>query len=130
MQYVIKNAFYEATVSTLGAELTSLKNADGRELLWQNTSGKGWSDHAPVLFPLCGNIKDKKAIYKGKEYAIRQHGFALRSEFELKESCDSKIVLTLASSEATREQYPFDFLLTVRYELIGDKVIFAATVDT
>ena len=128
MNYILKNEFYTATVASCGAEMISLKNADGRELLWQNTSGKGWADHAPVLFPLCGNIKDKKAIYKGKEYAMRQHGFALRSEFEVKESSENKIVLTLAASEETKEQYPFDFILTVKYELIGDKVIFGATV--
>ena len=91
MNYVLKNEYYEATVASRGAEIISLKNASGRELLWQNTTGKGWSDHAPILFPLCGNIKDKKAVYKGKSYDIAQHGFARKSEFDLVEKTDSKI---------------------------------------
>lgn len=129
MNYVLKNEYYEATLSSKGAEMISLKNADGRELLWQNNTGSGWSDHAPVLFPLCGNIKDKKAIYKGKEYAMKQHGFALTSEFELVEISDTRLVLSLASSEVTRAQYPFDFKLTVTYALDGDRLTFSATVE-
>ena len=129
MNYTLKNEFYEATFATAGAELISLKNADGRELLWQNTSGKGWADHAPILFPLCGNIKDKKAIYKGKDYPIRQHGFALRSEFALTEKTDDKIVFTLTENEETLAQYPFAFRLTVTYSLKGDVLSFDTTVE-
>ncbi len=129
MNHIIKNEYYTLTFSTRGAELISIKSADGKELLWQNTTGKGWSDHAPILFPLCGNIKGKKAIYKGKEYAMKQHGFALTSEFELCERSDEKIVFALRSSEATKAQYPFDFVLTVTYSLDGDKITFNATVE-
>ena len=128
MNYILKNEFYEATVSDHGAEMISLKNADGREILWQNTFGKGWSSHAPVLFPLCGNIKDKKAIYKGVDYPIMQHGFALRSDFTLTEKSDEKIVLTLTENEETLAQYPFSFRLTVTYALEGDKLTFKAEV--
>ena len=128
MNYVLKNEYYEATVASRGAEIISLKNASGRELLWQNTTGKGWSDHAPILFPLCGNIKDKKAIYKGKSYDIAQHGFAKKSEFLLIEKTDSKIVFELGANEATKAEYPFDFILNVTYELCGDTLVFSSTV--
>lgn len=129
MNYVLKNKYYEATVSTLGAEMISLKNKDGRELLWQNTTGKGWSSHAPILFPLCGNIKDGKAIYKGKEYAMRQHGFARNSEFEVVSADDERLVLLLSSSETTLAQYPFDFKFTIAYALDGEKITLEARVE-
>ena len=58
MNYTLKNELYEMTVSTLGAEMVSLKSKSGRELLWQNTLGEGWSNHAPLLFPFCGRLKD------------------------------------------------------------------------
>ena len=130
MNYVLKNEFYEATFSTRGAEMISLKNSEGRELLWQNTSGKGWSDHAPILFPLCGNIKDKKAIYKGKDYAMMQHGFALRSEFALVSQNESEIVFSLSESEETLAQYPFSFKLTVTYTLKRDTLVFSSLQTT
>lgn len=129
MNYILKNEYYEATFASCGAEMISLKNADGRELLWQNTTGKGWSDHAPILFPLCGNIKDKKGIYKGTSYPIAQHGFALRSEFTLKEKSNDRIVFELTATEATRAQYPFDFKFTVTYALNGETLTFGATVE-
>lgn len=129
MNYVIKNEYYEITVASKGAEIVSMKNAAGRELLWQNTTGKGWSDHAPILFPLCGNIKDKVAKYKGITYPMKQHGFALSSEFELLEKGDGFIELCLKANEETKKQYPFDFLLTVKYTLSGDKITFSATVE-
>jgi len=128
MNYTLKNEYYEATFASRGAEMISLKNSEGRELLWQNTTGKGWSDHAPVLFPLCGGIKDGKSIYKGKEYQTKQHGLALRSEFDLLSKTDSKIVFELNSSESTKPEYPFDFKFTVTYELSADKIIFGARV--
>ena len=41
-----------ATISAHGAELCSLKNAAGLELLWQ--AGPQWPRHAPLLFPIVG----------------------------------------------------------------------------
>jgi galactose mutarotase-like enzyme len=129
MNYVLKNEYYEATFASRGAEMISLKNSRGRELLWQNNTGKGWSDHAPILFPLCGNIKDKKAFYKGEAYAVTQHGFALRSEFELIKKSETEIVFELISNAETKAQYPFDFKFTVAYSLKGEKIVFRANVE-
>lgn len=131
MNYILKNKYYEATISSRGAEIISLKNAAGCELLWQNTTGKGWMDHAPILFPICGNIKDKTAFYKGVAYPLGQHGFALRSEFTLVEQTAASITLALNESEETLAQYPFAFRLTVRYTLDADKLtLFAEVTNT
>ena len=39
-----------ATINAQGAELSSLRNAEGRELLWQ--ARPQWPRHAPILFPI------------------------------------------------------------------------------
>lgn len=129
MNYVLKNEYYEATFASLGAEMISLKNADGRELLWQDPTGDEWPDHAPVLFPLCGNIKDDKAFYRGEAFAIGSHGFAFTSEFTLIKKTETEIVFALVSSEETRAQYPFDFRFTVAYALEGEKILLRANVE-
>ena len=49
MNYVLKNNYYEATISTNGAEMISLKNKDGRELLWQNTTVPGCSSGSTAI---------------------------------------------------------------------------------
>ena len=129
MLYALKNDYYELKISSKGAEIISILNADKKELLWQNPTNKDWSDHAPILFPICGNIKDKIAIYKGKAYPMTLHGFASKSEFFASEVSESKITLTLKSDDNTKAQYPFDFKLTVTYSLESDKITFGATVE-
>ena len=41
-----------ATILAHGAELCSLRNEAGLELLWQ--AGPQWPRHAPLLFPIVG----------------------------------------------------------------------------
>src|SRR3712207_8869436 len=42
-----------AAVAPHGAQLMSLKTAEGQELLWQGDP-RYWADRAPILFPLIG----------------------------------------------------------------------------
>ncbi|MBQ2308518.1 MAG: aldose 1-epimerase family protein, partial [Clostridia bacterium] len=44
----IKNEHLTATVSTLGAELQSLCDKDGKEYIWQGDPAV-WSGRAPIL---------------------------------------------------------------------------------
>ena len=62
----IKNEYYTITVSTLGAELISVKSNSGYEYMWQNNANF-WESHAPILFPTCGKLMDDKYTYRGKE---------------------------------------------------------------
>ena len=65
MEYLLENEFLQVRVSSLGAELVSVKaKHDGRELLWQADSAV-WGRHAPILFPYCGRLKDGAFVHKG-----------------------------------------------------------------
>lgn len=114
----IKNDYLQAAISEKGAELTSLK-ANGIEYMWQADPAY-WGRHAPILFPFVGRLKDDQYSYKGKTYPMSQHGFARDEMFEVTEQTDEKVVLTLKSNEKTKEVYPFDFLLSVSYEVWGE----------
>ena len=129
MTYTLKNDFYTLAVDTLGAEMISLKSASGRELLWQNELGEGWKNHAPILFPFCGRLKDKEYFYKGKAYPMAIHGFAMRTEFSLFERSDDKITLLLSASDETREIYPFDFKLFLTYALNADLITLSVRIE-
>ncbi|MBO7303904.1 MAG: hypothetical protein J6V09_01605 [Clostridia bacterium] len=124
--YTAKNDYYSITVSTHGAELVSMKGEGGFEHIWQ--CGGDWKDQSPLLFPVCGRIKDEKYSYKGKEYPMSSHGFAKKSEFSPVEATDNRIVMELKSNEETKKIYPFDFSLIASYELVGEELIFTATV--
>ena len=61
MKYYLENEYLALTFDTLGATLTSIKNPLGLEYLWQGDP-KYWSSQAPVLFPICGSLREDKAI--------------------------------------------------------------------
>ncbi|MEO7122213.1 MAG: aldose 1-epimerase family protein [Lacisediminihabitans sp.] len=114
--------FYELTsnalsvsINELGAELSSLRDAEGRELLW--TGGSVWARHAPVLFPIVGRVPDDRFRVAGREYEMTQHGFARDLPFEAERSAAESVTFTLVDSDATREQFPFPFLLELTYFL-------------
>jgi galactose mutarotase-like enzyme len=125
----IKNEFYTITVSTLGAELISVKGADGFEYMWQAKEGDGfWDSHAPILFPACGRLLNQKYTLGGVEYAMDCHGFAKDSEFAIASKEGSHITMALSSNDATKNIYPFDFSLIVNYELRGKDIIFSTVI--
>ena len=119
----IKNEYYTITVSTLGAELVSVKGADGYEYMWQNT-GKFWESHAPLLFPVCGRLKNQKYTYAGKEYEMDLHGFIKDMEFAVAAKEGGHITMTYSSNAESKKIYPFDFNVVADYELKGESIIF------
>jgi len=106
-----------ATILAHGAELSSLKNAQGLELLWQ--AGPQWPRHAPLLFPIVGKLKNDELHHRGKTYPMTQHGVARDHRFEwvLREPACCKLALT--DNAETRARYPFAFRLEVTYTVKG-----------
>ncbi len=104
----IKNKFLTVEINPFGAELYSIKNNAGEELLWQGNP-EVWSGRAPVLFPIVGGLMDDEFIYDGKAYNLAKHGFARLSEFEVELAEDSKAVFLLKNNDELRKQYPFEF---------------------
>ena len=128
MNYIIKNEYYEATISSLGAELISLKNASGKELMWQSPSKEIWSKHAPLLFPVAGRLKDGCYTYQGAKYFMGIHGFISKTEFSDVAFSESKIRLTTRANAETLKVYPFNFEFSVEYSLTADTLKAEVTV--
>lgn len=115
--YVMENEELRVEIRSQGAELVSVRRkGDGTEYLWC-ADKKYWGWSSPVLFPIVGGLKDGKYAYAGKEYAMRQHGFARWEEFELVSQEDGEIWFRLCDSPKTREIYPFAFALEIGYRL-------------
>src|SRR5882757_8851535 len=106
-----------ATIAAEGAELSSLRNADGAELLWQ--AGPQWPRHAPVLFPIVGRLKGDTLRHNGKTYPMTQHGFARDRRFAWVEQGPRSCKLALNDDSETRARYPFSFRLEVTYTVDG-----------
>ena len=105
-----------ATINPLGAELTSLRDADGRELM-TDADPAFWAGHAPLLFPIVGRLNGDTLRVDGVEYPMKQHGFARRSAFAVVEQSASAVTFMLGDSAETRAGYPFAFALRVTYEI-------------
>ena len=66
-------------VSPQGAELQSIV-ANGKEYLWQGCK-EYWGRRAPILFPIVGRVADDTLRIDGKNYRMKQHGFARDTKF-------------------------------------------------
>lgn len=125
---VLQNEFLRVEISSRGAELTSVKNKEGYEYIWQ-ADEKIWAKHCPVLFPICGRLIDKKYRYDGKTYEMNSHGFASVSIFREERVSDTEAKFILRESEETLKQYPFRFVFTVRYKLENNALTVEYRVD-
>lgn len=117
----IKNEYLSVGINTFGSELTYIRSNNEEDFLW-NGDEKVWKLRAPVLFPICGGLKDDRYIYNNKEYTLKKHGFARNSEFEGKPINSTKAEFILKSSAETKNSYPFDFVLKITFELIEKKL--------
>jgi galactose mutarotase-like enzyme len=123
----IRNAHLSADIAALGAELVALRDASGRDFLWDGDPA-WWRGRAPLLFPIVGRVPNDEIVVEGQRYPMRQHGLARITQFALVETKAEQCLYRLASSEATRAVYPFDFLLDVRYALEASTLAITATV--
>jgi galactose mutarotase-like enzyme len=112
-RHTITSKGISATVLAHGAELCSLKTAQGLEVVWQ--AGPEWRRHAPLLFPIVGRLRNDQLHHRGKSYPMTQHGFARDSRFEWVERRGDFCRLRLADQSDTRARYPFAFRFTVTY---------------
>lgn len=113
----ISQGALSAAIDTMGAQLTSLA-LDGREYLWQ-ADARWWNRHAPVLFPIVGNIRDNHATSAQGDITLGRHGLARNYEHAVVSQRDDAVTFELSDSEATRADFPYAFKLNMTYTLSG-----------
>lgn len=118
----IENDFLQVKIKSLGAELCSIvSKKNNLEYVWQ--AGKEWPKHAPVLFPIVGQLKDNLYFYKNKEYKLERHGFARNSEFIIENAESNAATFALHCNAESLKIYPFQFLFKIKYSLSENKLI-------
>ncbi len=120
MQIKITNGSSYAVLGLDGAQLNSLVKND-TEYLWQG-DGKYWAGQAPVCFPIVGVLPNGKANAFGKECTMNRHGVARINPFEVFEAYENSVTFIQQSNEKTKEQFPFDYELKIKYTINGDTV--------
>ena len=112
----LKNDKLTVLINEIGAEVQSIKDANGLEFMWQGAE-KCWSDHSPTIFPVVGRLREKYYTYEGKTYSLPIHGFAPKANYEVQKLSENTVSFTLHDSEQTHEVYPFSFTFKLIYEL-------------
>jgi galactose mutarotase-like enzyme len=115
-----------AAINPFGAELTRLRDSQGRELM-TDADPAFWTGHAPILFPIVGALNGDHYRLDGRRFALPRHGFARRSLFECVEQASDRARFRLTDSEATRAVYPFAFALELAFAIGGATLDVAAT---
>ncbi len=113
MQYTLSYKNISMSVSSLGAELQSLKKWE-KEFLYQKKDGF-WQRQSPILFPIVWALKEGIYRFDGNEYSLSQHGFARDREWTFLEKSENSLLFRLNSDSSTRMNYPFDFQIELIY---------------
>lgn len=114
-----------ASINRLGAELWTLRDGAGRDLLW-NGDAAFWTGRAPILFPIVGTLNGNRYRLDGREYELPRHGFGRRSPFTLVQADPEHARLRLEADDETRAVYPFEFRLDMVFAITGHVLEIAA----
>lgn len=118
MYYTIKNEHLTVVINDHGAELHSIRTADGTEYLWQGDPAI-WTGQAPNLFPYVARLTDKKFTFEGNEYSMKIHGFINAVDLRVEKAEADRITFRYDSNEETLAQFPFDFVYRITYAVEG-----------
>jgi galactose mutarotase-like enzyme len=105
-----------AEIDPQGAQLFTLRDAKGRELLWHGDPAV-WKGRAPILFPIVGALHGGHYRWLGIRHALPRHGFARDRRFTVLDSGASHAQLRLYGDAKTHVAYPFAFALDVRFSI-------------
>ena len=107
-----------AAINPFGAELTELRDAEGRALM-TDADPAFWTGHAPILFPVIGVTNGGVIRLGGTAFPMAKHGFARQSLFEVVDTGAAHATFALSDSEQTRAAYPFAFRLEIAFRIAG-----------
>ena len=109
----IRNDWLTVVISTVGAELQSIRDRDGVERLWQGDP-QFWAGRAPILFPVAGGFRGDAYKLDGIRYPMPKHGFVRKLEWRVESAGkDTATFLT----DKTDEGFPFAYELRARFTL-------------
>lgn len=128
MKQTLSNYYLEVECTTSGGALSSIKDKEGIQYLWQGNPAY-WSGQAPVLFPICGSIRNDRAVLEnGKMVEMPRHGLVRKKEFHLDFGNEDTVQFSIKSDDTMYHGYPYRFKLIITYQLAGKKIAVRYTV--
>ena len=105
-----------AAINPFGAELTHLRDGEGRELM-TDADPAFWPKHAPILFPVIGMTNGNVIRLDGAKFPMPKHGFARDLPFEVTRQERGSATFQLVDDDKTRKHYPFEFRLEIDFAI-------------
>jgi galactose mutarotase-like enzyme len=124
---VIASDELRAEIDPLGAQLSILRDREGRDLQWGGDPAV-WAGRAPVLFPIVGELAGGRYRLGASSFVLPRHGFARRRLFSLREASAGSVSLRLSDDAETLAVYPFRFDLDLSFTLTGPTLTISTTV--
>jgi Galactose mutarotase and related enzymes len=124
------DASYVDVCPERGGMVTAFHTSD-EDVLFMNDAtlfdlSKNVRGGIPVLFPIAGQLTDKKYQWNGATYSMANHGFvrtrALTIAGKTADAQHAALTLSFSATEETKASYPFDFELLLTYELADGKL--------
>jgi galactose mutarotase-like enzyme len=116
-EFTINNEHLTVIIQGTGAEISSIKDSNSQEYIWQ-ADPKIWGSHAPVLFPIIGALKNGSFSYKGKQYSVPKHGLIRYNEnLKVLKHSTSELKLHYTFNDETLKDYPFKFEFIIGFSL-------------
>ncbi len=120
----ISNADLRVDISTRGAEMQSVLERDGTQRLWQGDP-KYWTGRAPIMFPVCGGLREDAYYLDGERYEMPKHGFARTVEWTVERAEKDCAVFLLTEQ---RPGFPFRYEFRAAYRLDGASIVITYSV--
>ena len=122
----LKSDDLQVEFQSLGGALSSIKDKDGVEYLWQGDSTY-WSGQAPVLFPICGSVRNDTVLYDNEDGSqvkgkVPRHGLVRKKEFELVNQTENSVTFAIEDEEEMYANYPYHFRLEITYTVTGKTI--------
>jgi galactose mutarotase-like enzyme len=80
----------------------------------------------PILFPICGQLKDKTYEWEGQTYKLDNHGVARNNAWEVLQTVEqadyASITIKQQSTPRTLESFPFAYELVFTFKLSNQKL--------
>ena len=111
----LKKGSARVSLAERGAELKSFV-FDGTEYIWQGHADV-WPASCPLMFPVCGGLKNDKYTLEGKEYSLGKHGYGRFKTFAVEAADEASATFLLTEDEESLAQFPFRYELRVSYRL-------------
>lgn len=113
MKYTLENDRFKVVLESMGAEIKSVWDKKLElEHMWSGNPAY-WGKTAPFLFPFIGKLENGQFLHEGRVYLAEKHGFGQRVEYDVAERKDDAIRFHIRDTDATREKYPFSFVLEI-----------------